>query len=106
MPSAITTRNRLATTPGPIAAAATLIFSAVPASADVTCTKVASPYGSDAAAGTDAAPYKTGTKLPSSPPPGDVPCLRAGTYLEVVRMGRGGTAAAPVTLTSYPGERA
>jgi parallel beta-helix repeat protein len=53
-----------------------------------------------------ASPYRTATKLANSLSPGDVGCLRAGTYLEDVRMGRGGTAAAPVTLTSFPGERA
>jgi parallel beta-helix repeat protein len=89
----------------PVAAAALLILAA-PASADVTCTKVASPSGSDSAAGTDAAPYKTATKLANSLSPGDVGCLHAGVYLEDVRMGRGGAAGAPVTLTSYPGERA
>jgi parallel beta-helix repeat protein len=102
MPSSIT--HRIAATIIPFAASAALF--AAPASADVSCTKVASPSGSDAAAGTDAAPFKTATKLANSLSPGDVGCLHAGTYVEDLRMGRGGNAAAPVTLTSYPGERA
>jgi parallel beta-helix repeat protein len=105
MPSIVRTPSRIAAAVSPFAAAAVLVFAA-PASADVTCTKVASPAGSDAAAGTDAAPYKTATKLANSLSPGDVGCLHQGTYLEDVRMGRGGSASAPVTLTSYPGERA
>ena len=106
MPSTITTPKRLAAALAPLAATATLIFSAAPAGADVTCTKVASPSGSDSAAGTDAAPFRTATKLANSLSAGDVGCLHAGTYVEDVRMGSGGTAGAPVTLTSYPGERA
>jgi parallel beta-helix repeat protein len=99
------TRKRLAAAVAPVAAAVALVF--VPAaSADVTCTKFASPSGSDSAAGTEAAPYKSAAKLGRSLSPGDVGCLRAGAYLDAVTMTRGGTADAPVTLTSYPGERA
>ena len=105
MPSIFRTPNRIAAAVLPCAAAAVLAFAA-PASADVTCTKVASPSGSDSAAGTDASPFRTATKLANSLSPGDVGCLHAGSYVEDVRMGRGGTASAPVTLTSYPGERA
>jgi parallel beta-helix repeat protein len=105
MPSFNSTPSRIAAAVAPVAAAVALVF-APAASADVSCTKVASPSGSDSAAGTDAAPYKTATKLANSLSAGDVGCLHAGTYLEDVRMGRGGTADAPVTLTSYPGERA
>ena len=94
MPSASTTPKRFSAALAPLAAAATLIFTAAPASADVTCTKVAFP-GSGSA-----------TELVNSLAPGDVGCLHGGTYVEDVKMTQGGTASAPVTLTSYPGERA
>jgi hypothetical protein len=81
-------------------------------SAAESCTRVAARDGSDRAAGTVAAPFRTAQRVVESLRPGDVGCLRAGTYDEevngpfVVNFHRGGTAAAPVTLRSYPGERA
>ena len=87
------------------AAASTLLF-APAASADVTCTKVAAPTGSDSAAGTVDAPYRTAQKLVNSMTAGDTGCLRAGDYNEDVKVTHGGTAGNRVTLTSFPGERA
>ena len=72
----------------------------------VTCNRTASPTGSDGAAGTTAAPFRTMQRLADSLGPGQTGCLRAGTYAEDVRIDQGGRAGAPVTLTSYPGERA
>jgi len=72
----------------------------------VTCMKVASTTGSDSAAGTAASPYRTADRLAESLQPGQTGCLRAGTYEEDLRIDRGGSAGAPVTLTSFPGERA
>jgi hypothetical protein len=76
----------------------------VPGAAAATsgCTKVASPTGSDTAAGTEAAPYRTLQKLVSSLSSGDVACLRAGTYTGSDTYLK----AADVTLQSYPGETA
>jgi hypothetical protein len=71
------------------------------ASADATCNKVASPSGSDAAAGTAAAPYRTALRLVGSLSSGQTGCLRAGTYVESIDVRTPST-----TLTSYPGERA
>src|SRR4051794_37541802 len=105
MPSFISAPNRVTAAVAPLAAAAALAF-APAASADVTCSKVASPSGSDSAAGTEAAPFHTANKLVRSLSAGDVGCLRAGTYAEDVTVTSGGAANAPVTLTSYPGERA
>jgi parallel beta-helix repeat protein len=93
MPTVAISPNRIAAGLAPLAAAATLIFTAAPAAADVTCTKVASPSQSV-------------SSFVSSLSPGDVGCLHGGTYVEDVKMTRGGNADAPVTLTSYPGERA
>jgi nitrous oxidase accessory protein NosD len=79
------------------------IFGAEP---QVTCTKVASTTGSDSAAGTVASPYRTPGRLADSLLPGQTGCLRAGTYEGDLRIDHGGRAGAPVTLTSYPRERA
>jgi parallel beta-helix repeat protein len=104
MPS-ITTYKKITAALAPMAAAAALVF-APAASADVTCTQYAAPSGSDSAEGTLDAPYRTAQQLANSLNPGDVGCLRAGTYLEDVTVSKPGTADARVTLTSYPGERA
>jgi len=70
------------------------------------CELVASPSGSDSATGTVSAPYRTAQKLVSSLTPGATGCLEAGTYDENVTFRTGGTAAARITLTNYPGEAA
>ncbi len=72
----------------------------------VSCAKVAATTGSDGSAGTPASPYRTVERLADSLEPGQTGCLRAGTFAGNVRLDRGGEAGAPVTLTSYPGERA
>jgi parallel beta-helix repeat protein len=71
-----------------------------------TCDLVAAPNGSDSGPGTLGAPFQTAQKLVTSLQPGQTGCLRAGTYTESVTFRHGGTASAPVTLTSYPGESA
>ena len=76
------------------------------ATATRTCDLVASPSGSDAAAGTVSAPFRTAQKLVSSLTPGETGCLEAGTYDENVTFRTGGTAVAPITLASYPGQTA
>jgi nitrous oxidase accessory protein NosD len=79
------------------------IFGEEPA---LTCNRTASPTGSDSAAGTGAAPFRSVQRLVDSLAAGQTGCLRAGTYAEDVRINEGGRSGAPVTLTSYPGERA
>jgi parallel beta-helix repeat protein len=76
------------------------------AAAVTNCDLVASPSGSDSAAGTVSAPFQTAQKLVSSLTPGETGCLEAGTYNENVTFRAGGTAAAPITLTTYPGQTA
>lgn len=71
-----------------------------------TCDLVAAPNGSDSSPGTLAAPFQTAQKLVNSLQAGQTGCLRAGTYNESVTFRHGGTASAPMTLTSYPGESA
>ncbi len=77
-----------------------------PASADVSCTRVASPAGSDSGAGSLNAPFRTAQKLADSLRPGDTGCLREGRYEESVKVSVGGSDGSPVTLTSFPGDRA
>jgi parallel beta-helix repeat protein len=87
-----------------VATAASLAAFAAPASATTTtCDRVASITGSDAAAGTTTAPFRSAQKLVSSLSSGQTGCLRAGSYTgnNQVKVSTPG-----ITLTSYPGERA
>ena len=98
----------LATT---IAAAITLLGSTAAANAAVTCSKWAATAGSDANAGTQAAPYRSLGKLAGSLAAGQSGCLPAGqTYYAVAGNGvvstDAGSPAAPVTITSDPAGRA
>jgi parallel beta-helix repeat protein len=86
---------------GVVATTAAALAFASPAGASVTCDRVASPTGSDSAAGTVAAPFKTGQKLASSLSSGETGCFRAGTFSGSISV-----RVPNVTLTSYPGERA
>ena len=90
----------------PLAAVAVALALPTPGLGTNTCTKVASPRGSDVLPGTPAQPYRTAQKLASSLRAGDVGCLRAGTYNGNVELTNAGTGSARITLQSYPGERA
>jgi nitrous oxidase accessory protein NosD len=57
------------------------------------CDRVASPRGSVA-------------KLANSLRPGQTGCLRAGVYRHNVKVKKGGRPGAPITIRSFPGERA
>ena len=81
---------------------ATVLASSAPSS----CDKVASPAGSDSAPGTAAAPLRTAQALTNALAPGQVGCLRAGTYLGGLTLNHGGHAGAPLLLRNYPGEAA
>ena len=78
-----------------------------PAEADG-CSKWAATNGDDGNPGTEAAPYRSLSKLVSTLGAGQVGCLPAGeTYYSIqgngVVGGGNGTAAEPVTITSGPG---
>jgi hypothetical protein len=64
-----------------------------------------SPTGSDSNPGTLAAPWRTVQKAFNVLQPGQRALVRAGTYAESLDMARAGTAAAPITVENYPGER-
>ena len=74
-----------------------------PASATGTCDRYAAPSGSDSAPGSVAQPFRSVQHLVDALRPGQVGCLRAGTYAddEPVKFRERGT-----TLTAYPGESA
>ncbi len=86
----------------------TLISTLVAISGGVSgpCHRVASPSGSDRAAGSAAAPFRTVQKLVNSLARGQTGCLKAGSYRGNVRFGHGGRAGRPLTLTGYHGETA
>ena len=72
---------------------------------------MAARTGSDSNWGTESSPFKTAQRLANSLAPGQTGCLRQGTYHEisngyVLRVNHGGSAGAPITIRSYPGERA
>ena len=94
---------------GPIAAAvaaSAFIALAIPAPAAAAgdCRLFASPAGNDAAAGSAEAPFRTVQKLADSLAGGGTGCLLAGTYSGNLILRNGGTASAPLTLTTAPGQ--
>jgi hypothetical protein len=62
--------------------------------------------GSDADSGTEQAPWKTLKHALRQLRPGDTLWLRGGTYYERIFVSRSGTAEAPITIGSFPGELA
>jgi parallel beta-helix repeat protein len=74
--------------------------------ASTVCDLYAATNGSDSAPGTLAQPFATVQRLADTLHPGQTGCLRNGTYTQDVTITHTGSASAPITLTSYPGERA
>lgn len=80
----------------------------------IACDRFASPDGSDSDRGTKAAPFETVQKLADALSPGEVGCLRDGTYVAdsdddhdaVLTLSHGGSSDAPIAVAGYPGERA
>ena len=77
-----------------------------PTSQPGTCTRFVATSGNDNNDGTINAPWKTVQKAANSAQPGDVICVRGGTYNERVTINVSGTAGAYITFQSYPGETA
>ncbi len=65
-----------------------------------------SPQGSDSAAGTISAPFRTVNFAATRLSPGDTLYLRGGTYFERVTVSVSGAAGAPIVIQGYPGETA
>ena len=80
------------------------------ANASSTCNLYAATSGSDGNPGTMSAPFATVQKLAGTLVAGQTGCVRAGSYGSAATTfsftNSRGTASAPVTITSYPGERA
>jgi hypothetical protein len=70
------------------------------------CLYVDAAKGSDENPGTQAAPWRTLAFAVRRLGPGDTIYLRGGTYYERVALTRSGTAGAPITIASFPGELA
>lgn len=71
------------------------------------CTRYASPSGSDSSNGSRTTPFQTAQKLVDTLAPGDVGCLDFGTYHHpILAIRHGGTAGQRVVLRSTPGQRA
>jgi len=70
------------------------------------CSLVASPSGSDTSPGTLARPLHSVQALANALKPGQVGCLRGGTYGGGISVEHGGTADAPLVIEGYAGERA
>jgi hypothetical protein len=62
--------------------------------------------GTDANAGSQAAPWKSLAYATRQLNPGDTLYLRGGTYYEKLALTRSGTTNAPITIASFPGELA
>lgn len=80
----------------------------ISAKAAFSATLYVSPSGSDTAAGTLAAPYKSIQVAVNKAVAGDTIYLRAGTYSPTTNIqikSKSGTASAPITLSSYSGEK-
>jgi hypothetical protein len=85
--------------------------SSAPTKRTVTCSRFAAPGGNDGSRGGKSRPFATPQRLADSLRPGQTGCLRGGTYQAgsngyVLRPRHGGAPSAPITIRSYPGERA
>ncbi len=88
-------------------AAWTVVGSPTPALAEATCNYYIAPNGSDRAAGTLVAPWKTIKYGSAKLSPGQTLCARGGIYYGQAGLiwKSSGTASAPVTFKNTPGEK-
>ena len=75
------------------------------ASNSSTCNLYVAPGGSDNATGSASEPFASVQHLANTLTAGQTGCVR-GNYTEEVTVTNSGQASAPITITSYPGERA
>lgn len=76
------------------------------AHATTTCDLYAAPTGSDSATGTVTQPFASVQHLADTLTAGQIGCVRSGAYTQNVTITHAGSPGAPITITSYPGERA
>ena len=91
----------------PACARADAIGSALPIGLPPSTGKIfyVAPTGSDRNRGTRKRPWRTIQKALDRLQPGQRAYVRAGTYTQDLVMSRSGTAAAPITIAAFPGER-
>ncbi|WP_436530787.1 right-handed parallel beta-helix repeat-containing protein [Actinoplanes sp. HUAS TT8] len=112
--------NRPLMRAGLLATAVVAAGLAVPAAALAASVYYVSPSGSDSAAGTSAAPWKTIAKAQTVVAAGDTVYFRAGTYsytsgttscssqtatVDAITLSKSGTSGAPITYANYPAEK-
>ncbi len=68
-------------------------------------TYYSSPSGSDTAAGSLSAPFRTAAKCINMLNAGDTCALLEGSYAETITLSKKGTSIAPITITAYNNER-
>jgi Right handed beta helix region/Bacterial Ig domain len=69
----------------------------------ISCSKYASPTGSDSSVGTVTAPFGTAQKLVGALSAGQTGCLLGGVYSGNISFNAAGAAGSPVILTTAPG---
>jgi hypothetical protein len=69
----------------------------------ISCSKYASPTGSDSSVGSATAPFSSAQKLVGALSAGQTGCLLAGVYSGNISFTTSGAAGSPVTLTTAPG---
>ena len=77
-----------------------------PLPSPVKCTRYVSPSGANANDGTVSSPFRTISHAEAAARPGDVVCVRAGTYREEVRLTRSGAKSSRITVSGAPNELA
>jgi parallel beta-helix repeat protein len=114
-PPTVTTTTPTTTTTPPTTTTAPPTTTTTPATTTTTpappaangCALYASTAGSDSAAGSAAAPFRTVQKLSDSLAAGQTGCVQPGTYAEDLRVAHGGSQGSPVTIQSAdPSQRA
>ncbi|HET8787177.1 MAG TPA: hypothetical protein VFO47_00340 [Actinomycetes bacterium] len=89
-----------------VAAVAGIRSRALQGSPEPGTTRYVSVDGSDGNPGSLSRPWRTIAFAAGQLRPGDTLLIRGGTYLELPTVTASGTAAAPITIQSYPGESA
>ncbi|MEO6095684.1 MAG: right-handed parallel beta-helix repeat-containing protein [Fibrobacteria bacterium] len=82
-----------------------LAFALIPVTAAYARQFHVAPAGADANAGGESAPWKTFAKAMGMLAAGDTLFVREGTYKERLVVKKSGTAAAPILIAAYPGEK-
>jgi parallel beta-helix repeat protein len=73
-------------------------------SSAIAAERYVSPTGNNNADGAEATPWKTIQKAANTAAPGDIVYVKAGTYVEYVKINRSGTATQPILFRNYPGD--